>query len=187
MPKIVDQDHYSREILEGALVAFGEHGYNGLSVREIARSLSVSTGTLYHYFDSKHDLFLHVVDYQTDQLADRLRAHGTGATPSDRLHSLLEHVRGNEAWYIRYNRICLDYLRVRDERGTVVMSTTTERAVDALGDALGIDPAAARFVLVCIFGLVTQRDLDGGATSFDEQARLLGSWVRDGSRRMSSR
>lgn len=57
MPKVVDHDKRREEILDHCFRLFAEQGYVGMSMRNIARSLGVSTGTLYYYFDSKEAIF----------------------------------------------------------------------------------------------------------------------------------
>ena len=57
MPKIVDHDQRRAELLEPCLSLFASRGFHALSVREIARNLNVTTGTIYHYFQSKSELF----------------------------------------------------------------------------------------------------------------------------------
>ncbi len=57
MPRIIDHDSRRRQILEDSLGLFSEEGYSGLGMRHLAKSLGVSTGTLYHYFPNKRTLF----------------------------------------------------------------------------------------------------------------------------------
>jgi AcrR family transcriptional regulator len=44
-------------LLERATELFGEHGYDALSMAQIAREAKISKALLYHYFPSKHKLF----------------------------------------------------------------------------------------------------------------------------------
>jgi AcrR family transcriptional regulator len=44
-------------ILEAALALFSHQGYRATSIREIAARASVSTGSVYHHFKDKEDLF----------------------------------------------------------------------------------------------------------------------------------
>jgi AcrR family transcriptional regulator len=44
-------------LLERATQLFGEHGYDALSMAQIARAADISKALLYHYFPSKHKLF----------------------------------------------------------------------------------------------------------------------------------
>ena len=56
------------EILVCALRLFAESGYAQTSTRVIAREAGVSTGLMYHYFDSKEALLRAVFDYCMQEL-----------------------------------------------------------------------------------------------------------------------
>jgi AcrR family transcriptional regulator len=47
-----------REILDAARQVFAERGFHRTRMSDIARAAGVSQGTLYHYFESKDELFL---------------------------------------------------------------------------------------------------------------------------------
>ena len=49
-----------RDVLLAAAQLFAERGYRGTSVRDIAQSVGVLGGSLYHHFKSKEALFLEV-------------------------------------------------------------------------------------------------------------------------------
>lgn len=57
MPKIVNHREYRRALLDKAVITFTKENYADVSMRDIAKDLGVSTGTLYHYFPSKEELF----------------------------------------------------------------------------------------------------------------------------------
>lgn len=64
------------EILDAALAAFSENGYDRTSVREIARSTGLSQAGLLHYFRSKEELFVEVLrrrDERNERLYDQNR------------------------------------------------------------------------------------------------------------------
>jgi len=50
------------EILDAALDQFAERGFQGTSVREIARAVGVNEATLYHYFKSKAEILEAIID-----------------------------------------------------------------------------------------------------------------------------
>lgn len=55
-----------RAILDSARTLFAERGYNGVTNRELAASAGVTTSALYHYANSKLDLYSQVeTDFQT--------------------------------------------------------------------------------------------------------------------------
>jgi AcrR family transcriptional regulator len=60
VPK-VSQEHLDArraEILEGARRAFARHGYEGATVARLEEEIGLSRGAIFHYFDSKLDLFV---------------------------------------------------------------------------------------------------------------------------------
>jgi AcrR family transcriptional regulator len=62
------------EILDAAATVFSQNGYENATTREIAELADVSEGTLYNYFDSKHDLFIGVAEAFADNLVDAIDA-----------------------------------------------------------------------------------------------------------------
>ena len=52
----------SGRILEAAIVEFAEHGYAGARIDAIAQRASANMRMLYHYFGSKNDLYLRVLE-----------------------------------------------------------------------------------------------------------------------------
>ena len=177
MPKIVDHRAYRAQLLDASLALAAARGYGGLTMREVARELGVSTGTLYHYFSGKRDLYAQLVEHLTDQLVAVIaEAIASAPTPRARLAALLDHVCAHETWYAQYDRLCLDALPEREAEDSRLMAATMDRTVAVLAPTLEVDDAAARFVFVFTLGLVIERDLDGKATPFDEQAELLLAW-----------
>ncbi len=51
-----------RQIVDGAVQIFAQKGYHAATTREIAQAADVSEGSIYHYFDSKKDLLLAIMD-----------------------------------------------------------------------------------------------------------------------------
>lgn len=49
-------------ILEAAIEEFAEHGYAGARIDAIAQRADVNMRMLYHYFGSKNDLYVHVLE-----------------------------------------------------------------------------------------------------------------------------
>jgi AcrR family transcriptional regulator len=68
MPKVVDHDQYRRTLLQQSLDLFAENGYSSITMRQLAEGLGVSTGTLYHYFPNKENMFLQLVEELTEQI-----------------------------------------------------------------------------------------------------------------------
>lgn len=50
-----------RQIVEAAYELFGERGYHAINVADIARRVGMSHGTFYRHFESKFDVFQHII------------------------------------------------------------------------------------------------------------------------------
>ena len=73
------------EILDAALEAFAETGFEAMSVRELTRRIGVSHNLVHHHFGSKEDLWRAALD------------HGVGATAQELLELLAESVGSSES------------------------------------------------------------------------------------------
>ncbi len=62
-----------RRILDGALTEFSKQGYGASSVNAICAAQNISKGIIYHYFDTKDDLFLACVEECFVLLTDYLK------------------------------------------------------------------------------------------------------------------
>ncbi len=76
-------------VLKEAARLFAERGFSGTDVTELARRAGVSKGSLYNYFESKEDLYLHVCK---DGLARSRRAVYGGMDPEWDIYSQVEHI-----------------------------------------------------------------------------------------------
>jgi AcrR family transcriptional regulator len=52
-----------QELLDAALLVFGRKGYRGTRLDEVAEAAGVTKGTIYHYFATKEDLLLAVIQH----------------------------------------------------------------------------------------------------------------------------
>ena len=60
-------DARRNQILRGAAQVVAEKGFHKATTKEIAKAAGVAEGTIYNYFDNKHDLLLEMVDLITAQ------------------------------------------------------------------------------------------------------------------------
>ncbi len=69
-----------------AVRLFREHGYDGTSMQDLAETLGMRRGSLYHYIDSKEDLLFGIVESAMARFHDEVRPilEGRG-TAGDRL------------------------------------------------------------------------------------------------------
>jgi AcrR family transcriptional regulator len=83
-----------QQILEAALDAFAENGFEGATTKEIATRADVTQGLIYFYFPSKEDLFFAAFDYQAAQLAERMYGviETDGRPPQDVLREMISRL-----------------------------------------------------------------------------------------------
>ncbi len=78
------------EILSAAARIFREKGYHGTSVRDIAESVGLLKGSLYHYIRSKEELLARLFEGSLEDTIRELRAiAATDARPSERLRQMV--------------------------------------------------------------------------------------------------
>jgi AcrR family transcriptional regulator len=61
-----------QSILDAARALFVEKGVNNTSLKDIARAVQISPGTLFYYYSSKSDLIFDVTDQHFDRLTQQL-------------------------------------------------------------------------------------------------------------------
>ncbi|MBK9965926.1 MAG: TetR/AcrR family transcriptional regulator [Holophagales bacterium] len=119
----MDQEEKSErsraQILEAALDLFSRQGYRGTSIRDISTAAGASTGSVYHHFRDKEELFDTLLsDYWTAIESPDFpfnRALASGAFP-DRLEELAEAAEESVKTWQRH--IALIYVDVVEMQGT---------------------------------------------------------------------
>ena len=69
----MQNDERRAQLLERATELFGQHGYDALSMAQIAREAKISKALLYHYFPSKHALFQAALMSGAAELRERVQ------------------------------------------------------------------------------------------------------------------
>ncbi|HEY1303373.1 MAG TPA: TetR/AcrR family transcriptional regulator [Vicinamibacterales bacterium] len=82
-------------ILRTAFQLFHEQGFNATGVATIVREAGINPGSLYHFFDSKDDLLLGVLEFALEYLGPAVMApvEARVADPVDRVFALLQGYR----------------------------------------------------------------------------------------------
>jgi AcrR family transcriptional regulator len=71
MPRIVKEDDYNQkrnQILDSATKFIYSIGFEQMSIQNITEDLNISKGAFYHYFDSKQDLLIGLINQLGDQI-----------------------------------------------------------------------------------------------------------------------
>jgi AcrR family transcriptional regulator len=62
------------EIIRAAAKRFGRHGFGKTTLEEIARDVRIGKPTIYHYFNSKNDLYYSSIAFQSSQFIEDIKA-----------------------------------------------------------------------------------------------------------------
>ena len=96
LPSRATSDGTVRRLQEAALVLFGERGYHGVSVREIAQAAGVRASSMYAHFESKEQLLADLMFLGHQEHRDRLKRAllDSGPDPADQVRALVRaHVQ----------------------------------------------------------------------------------------------
>jgi AcrR family transcriptional regulator len=77
-------------VLEAAGRLFGERGYEGTRIEDIAAAAGVTKPIVYRHFDSKRDLYLALLDRHRDDLPGFVASMPAGGSTVERLRAVLD-------------------------------------------------------------------------------------------------
>ncbi len=170
MPRIVDHDAQRAELLAKAFEIFADRGYAATSVRALATGLGVSTGTLYHYFEGKDDIFEQMVVWTSQRdITDALSVIDEAAS-TEPLEVVFSWIRGNETYLQRRILLAFDFKRHRtDDAGRALIEEAAKLYRDTFAEIVGSRGGAWSLMV----GMLTQGLLQGGGVDFDEHLEAL--------------
>jgi AcrR family transcriptional regulator len=159
MPKIVNHEEYREELLEKCFDLFARGGFQGVTMREIGKELQISTGTLYHYFPSKEEIFRQMI-FQLSRKQVVILTERFNRTKSfdERVHNLLQYVSNNQIFFQNVLFLIIDYYRqngLQDPENFIRDIANYYRK--SLGELIGFgdSPASGAMFTFCL-GLVVQ-------------------------------
>jgi AcrR family transcriptional regulator len=155
-------DRRRQEMVAAAATVFARDGYEQTTVQDLAASMGLATGAIYHYFGSKEQLLIEICDQLTEPLLERARELVAGdEAPEEQLRALIRIWIAN---VIAYRDHMLVFQQVRHQvesgaqwRGVRENRKAFERLVQRAlerahaTDVTGVDP---RLALVALLGMV---------------------------------
>ena len=171
MPRVVDHDAQRAELLEKAFETFSDRGYAATSMRALASGLGVSTGTLYHYFGGKDDIFERMVSWTSERdILDALSTVALDATPKQRIHAVFAWIRANETYLQRRILLVFDFKRHRtDEAGRAIVERAAGVYRETFTSIVGVSGAAWSLMV----GMLTQGLLETNSVNVEEHLAAL--------------
>ena len=169
-------------ILAAAEKVFQAHGYAAATMDAVAAEAGVAKGSIYNYFESKHDLFAQIFKKMTaGELARADELLAAPATAREKLEALLDYWSGRLEQYKRIGRLVLEFWATaarEDQQGELPamfrqlysQSRGMVAAILAEGAKSGEfsrqfdSPVAASLILAMLDGIEVQAILDMGIT-----------------------
>lgn len=182
MPKIVDRELYRQELLEKCFDLFAQKGYGSITMRQIAKGLNVSTGTLYHYFPSKQALFEQLVDEMIQRDVYFVTKQWQGITSIDEKAEIFaNYLEKNLEYQIKWTYLMVDFAQNQDRESDTDSQRwqeTCDRYRWAIYEFIGVEnPAIADFVMSLIDGLILEKLLGNCSLDVKAQCMLLAKMV----------
>ncbi|MEE3717971.1 TetR/AcrR family transcriptional regulator [Tumidithrix elongata RA019] len=178
MPKIIDREQYRKQLLHKSFDLLAEKSYSKITMREIAKGLAVSTGTLYHYFPSKESLFLQLVEEITQRDISLFLAEvEPNLSLKHRIEALIDYVEKYQDYFFKQNLLFIDFYQHQRLNGGLdmeILQDVWEKTRQAIAEYLEIsDMAKIDFMLTFFDGLLFGKLYEGKCASFSEQTSLL--------------
>ncbi|BAZ04030.1 TetR/AcrR family transcriptional regulator [Calothrix sp. NIES-3974] len=182
MPKIVDKELYRQELLEKCFDLFAQKGYGSITMRQIAKGLNVSTGTLYHYFPSKQALFEQLVEEKLQRDIYFVTKQWQGIRSlDDKAEILADYLAKNLEDQIKWTYLMVDFAQNQEREGDVDgqrWQETCDRYRWAIYEFIGVEnPIIADFVMSLIDGLILEKLLGNLNLDVKAQCMLLAKMV----------
>jgi AcrR family transcriptional regulator len=136
-----------KAINAAAMALFGEHGYDAVTVADVARRAGVSVATVFNYFDTKEDLFFDEVSPLLDDLVGAVRRCESGASILQALQDQVIHqltagrTEGDAEEVARFHAAVVDSLDLQRREQHIQLHRRQVLAA-ALADALGTGPSS---------------------------------------------
>lgn len=119
-PASDNREAFAEQILAGATRAFGQHGFQGASMRKIAGELGVSAPTLYYYFPSKQELVWAILERGLEDFEEFCGA------ALDTSQDPVEQIRAHVVAHVHYNYANRDFIQMMDLFFTAVSQAPTD-------------------------------------------------------------
>tara|TARA_Y100000588_G_C14120420_1_gene867058 strand:- start:214 stop:831 length:618 start_codon:yes stop_codon:yes gene_type:complete len=82
-----------KAIIQGAFEEFGRYGYQNASTNRLVKTLGISKGSIFKYFDGKLDLYSYLVDIAVDKLTTHMTefSYIDACSPIENIIEYAEH------------------------------------------------------------------------------------------------
>lgn len=186
-------DSTRERLIQVARELFWQQGYQATSVAQILEEAEANSGSLYHFFSTKQDLLVAVLDWYLENLEAEVVGPARRATddPIERIFAILEGYRRalvatDLTFGCPIGNLALEFsdpdrpVRVRLARNFENWAKAVEACLDEAGDRLPRDldrKALSQFVLTIMEGGVMQARTHRSLEPFDASVGQLRSYL----------
>lgn len=140
-----------QELMHCALDLFTRHGFEQVTVEQIAEQANVSTRTFFRYFSTKADACFGL----TETLLDEVRISKDVLGTSERqIRGYAARVAAEPAFYATQVRLSLEHPQVRVRRQEILLAFDDAVADGFLREQPGLDPVLARLAAYLVTHLL---------------------------------
>ena len=188
-PQAADYHERRDAIADKAAELYGEFGFSGSSIMDLANACGMSKSLLYHYFSSKEDILFEIMDEHVTTLGRIVERLQNKPDPKQRLAALTHAFVATCLSGAHRHKVFLEDLNKLPphRRKTIVakqrvLLSTVEAILDEISPTLAKQPQARRAACMIYFGMVnsTHAWFDAkGALSVSDVAELtVGVFLR---------
>ena len=162
MPKAIDDLHNT--LLREARPILLEHGYEQLTIRNVARICDVAVGTVYRYFDSKDALVAEIMHGDWDPALERMSAAAAEVeSPIEGLRFITDAIRDfiqlyATAW-LQYRAIYRTSDALFRQHNNFISDVTSVVHPMLLRFDPNYSPVLSKFLARTVFAAAAERDM----------------------------
>lgn len=135
------KDETRRNLMYAALELFAQHGFDHVTVEQIAERANVATRTFHRYFDGKAAACFGFID---TALAEVRASPDVLATTERQIRDYAERVRADPEFYETQVRLTLDHPQVRVKRLEILLAFDDALAAGFMREDPRVDAVSAK-------------------------------------------
>jgi AcrR family transcriptional regulator len=150
----VKKQRTHQEIADKGLELFAAHGFERVTVAEIAEAAGVSEKTVFNYFPTKEDIFFDEVDEREAAFLEAIRSRKPGETVTAALRKMQVETSGrlSTPGFATFARIIEESPALRAKE-LEVMARFSRTLTTALEQELGLNDLDARVAATLLIGI----------------------------------
>lgn len=130
-----------RKLMYAALGLFSEHGYDQVTVEDIAAVVDVSTRTFFRYFSSKAEACF---GFSGEALEEMRASDDVVSTNEAQIRNYARRVVADPEFYATQVRLTMEHPQVRVKRLEILLAFDDAVAEGLMREHPGLDPAIAK-------------------------------------------